>query len=180
MGGLESQQGVRRALAGGLGAGERLLGPQPQSLLQLFAGSGLVVLAAAVGRFVHFEVDLLLVEHILAYSLGELRLVDLGLVCVLAVLLEADVDAPLRSRTMISADVRYGIRECRCGGVEGFLLAVDARLLSVGDPLIEIDDRLFLVEVALQAALLVLGGLAHLGSALLYAVVGSAAGRPMW
>ena len=180
LGGLESEEYVGGTLTCAFGPCEGPLGPSAQRLSELSFSAGEIILAARARRGCGLEPDLLLVKHVLADSLRYLCLVDLSLVGVLAILLEPDVGAALG--VCAGSSVRLGLarRECCCGVVEWFLLAVNARLLAVGDPLVEIRDGLFLVEVALQVSLLAVGCFAHVVTPLGFSIAVRAAGRPMW
>lgn len=148
-----------------------------ERLLELFTGSDTVLLKISLGR--GFELDLLLVEKVLSNPLSHLCLIDLRLVCVLAILVEPDLGAPL-GMGAVAFDLGLAGGERFGGRIERFLVAVDPGLLTIGDPLIEIDDGLFLVEVALEASLLIRGGLDHRGASAAGSPSASVAGRPMW
>jgi hypothetical protein len=107
-----------------------------------------------VGRMV--ERRLLLVEHVSADVVGSLVVIKLCLACVAAVLSEAQLGlTPLgrgdRDEVVVIGGGAVGIKPNLCF-VEALLVAVGAGLLPFGDALVEIDKRLFLIELALLAS----------------------------
>jgi hypothetical protein len=98
---------------------------------------------------------LLLVEDVSAQVLGSLVVVELGLVCVAAVLSEtqfglAAIDRGGRSTVIVIGAGAVGVERYLCF-VEALLVAVGADLFAFGDALVEVDQCLFLVEFALLA-----------------------------
>jgi hypothetical protein len=168
----EPAQCLGSPAARALGALEGLLGPATQGLIELFADPGEVVLAGGSGSRRRVDLDLLLVEDVLADTLSQLGLIELCLVGVLAILTEPDLGASRRIE-------RTGSERC-LGGVKRFLIAIEPGLLAVSDPLVEIDLGLFPVHAALQFALLANVPLGHVLTSAGRSLVASAAGRPMW
>jgi hypothetical protein len=119
-----------------------------------------------VGRMV--ERCLLLVEDVSAQVLGSLVVIQLGLVCVAAVLSETQFGlAPFgrsdRDKVMVIGGRAVGIERDLCF-VEALLVAVGADLFAFGDALVEIDKCLFLIEFALLTSSRVSAAGAHFGS----------------
>jgi hypothetical protein len=115
------------------------------------------------GRFVDARIRasgmvewcLLLVEDVSAQVLGSLVVVELYLVRVAAVLSETQfglttINRCGRGTVMVVGGGAVGVERYLCF-VEALLVAVGADLFALGDALVEVHERLFLVEFQLLA-----------------------------
>jgi hypothetical protein len=137
-------------------------------------------------RFRLVKRRLLIVEDVSAEVLGSLVFVELCLVCVASVLSQtqfglAQVGGRMRGRIVFVGCTAVSV-EGQLSFVDALLVAVGTNLLAFSDALVQIDQRLFLVEFVLLAYERVFTGGGQLRSP---SVVGrpsatsSCAGRPM-
>ncbi len=182
---LDTMEGLNGPSVRLLCPGHRRQGPPMQIVVALFRRAERVTdRSVRVGRPV--ERSLLLVKDDPAKILSPLAFVELCLVSIAAILGETQLDLTATSGShagdaVVSARTVGIERQLRF--VERLLVAVGPDLLAFGDALIQVDQRLFLVEFGLLAGAPVCAGGTHVLSP---SVEGrgcarsSGAGRPMW
>lgn len=135
-----------------LGPRERRHGPVMQGSIARFGGSGERLRGRVHGLI---KRRLLCVEHVSAQVVRSLVSVELCLVGVAAVLGETQLSLTAsggreRCRIVLVADRPISV-ERPLGFVQALLVAVGADLFAFGDTLVQIDQRLLLVELVLTA-----------------------------